>query len=290
MRPVLPNLIVIGAHRCGTTSLHRYLDLHPEISMSARKELNFFVDEVVPETRRGPWERGLAWYEAQFDPNAPVRGESSPSYTLYPVYPGVPERMAATVPGARLIYLVRDPYERLVSFYRYRRYVIGIEDRSFAEAMSGLEHNRYVAGSCYAMQLERFLAAGFSLSQILVLEQRDLADRRRETLARVFAFLGVDATFTAPAFERRHNITEGLRVNRAGSRAIGLLDRAVGPRRSAALRARIPYALARPLLRRPAVPPTRPDPAAFEHVTAALHADAERLRALTGLPFADWSV
>ena len=90
---MLPNLIVIGAAKCGTTSLHEYLDAHPEIAMSREKELYFFIEEKN-------WNKGLAWYESNFDPHARVRGESSPGYTVFPLYQGVPERMAAIVPNA----------------------------------------------------------------------------------------------------------------------------------------------------------------------------------------------
>ena len=110
---MLPNLIVIGAAKCGTTSLHAYLDEHPEIAMSREKELHFFVD-------RKNWGRGIEWYEAQFDASAPVRGESSPGYSAYPLYEGVAERMARVVPDAKLVYLVRDPVERVVSHYTHR--------------------------------------------------------------------------------------------------------------------------------------------------------------------------
>ena len=105
---MLPNLIVIGAERCGTSSLHRYLRSHPQVFMSKKKELNFFVAERE-------WRRGRSWYERQFPADAPVRGESSPAYTAYPVFSGVPARLAALVPDAQLLYLVRDPVERTIS-------------------------------------------------------------------------------------------------------------------------------------------------------------------------------
>ena len=71
---MLPNLIIIGAMKCGTSALHRYLGLHPEISMSDEKELNFFIEGMN-------WEKGLAWYESMFTGKAKVHGESSPDYT-----------------------------------------------------------------------------------------------------------------------------------------------------------------------------------------------------------------
>src|SRR3712207_4013889 len=64
---VLPNLIIIGGLKCGTTSLHHYLNLHPSISMSRPKELNFFVEELN-------WELGPGWYGSHFDEGAAVRG------------------------------------------------------------------------------------------------------------------------------------------------------------------------------------------------------------------------
>ena len=98
----LPNLIVIGAQKCGTSGLHYYLSLHPEVSMSDPKELNFFIAE-----RNYP--RGIEWYSRHFDPAARCRGESSPNYTAYPQHLGVPERMAAAVPDAKLEEFLKCP-------------------------------------------------------------------------------------------------------------------------------------------------------------------------------------
>ncbi len=106
----LPNLIVIGSQKCGTSGLHYYLGLHPEISMSTPKELDFFIAE-----RNYPL--GLDWYRSQFDPQAKVRGESSPNYTAYPQHVGVPERMHSIVPEARLLYMVRDPIDRIAAHW-----------------------------------------------------------------------------------------------------------------------------------------------------------------------------
>lgn len=74
---MLPNLIIIGAMKCGTTSLHSYLSLHPEIKMSRQKELDFFVD-------RYNWHRRIDWYQSQFKGKAKIYGKSSPNYSKYP--------------------------------------------------------------------------------------------------------------------------------------------------------------------------------------------------------------
>ena len=87
----LPNLIVIGSQKCGTSGLHHYLGLHPEISMSAPKELDFFVAE-----RNHP--QGLGWYRGHFDAQAKVRGESSPNYTAFPSTSGSPSACTRSCP------------------------------------------------------------------------------------------------------------------------------------------------------------------------------------------------
>ena len=195
-----PNLLVIGAAKCGTTSLHEYLSAHPEIEMSRDKELDFFVEEKN-------WNRGLEWYEAQFG-DAPVRGESSVSYAAFPEYDGVPERIARVLPDARLIYLVRDPVERVVShfFHHSIRYPGG----SFDELPSSDLGRRLADVSRYWTQLSRYLDR-FPAERILVVDSDELRARRRETLQQIFAFVGADPGFRTWSFRRKHNVKTGRR-------------------------------------------------------------------------------
>lgn len=277
--PVLPNLIVIGAEKCGTTSLHYYLDRHPEIAMSAEKELRFFVDS-------GAWHRGLDWYSSQFDPSAPIRGESSPRYTAYPWSPEAPGRMAALIPDARLVYLVRDPIDRIVSSYRFARWLMGNETRELAESLADFEASLTVQRSRYAFQLERYLEH-FPREQVLVLDLTDPTRSRAEVLQRVFRFLGVDDTFTSPAFGQVLHVTDARR-NPLGRVTVAALDAALGKRRSNALRSRAPRAVLHPFVRR--TPRVSLDPALRTALADYLRKDAARLRALTGEAFAHWSV
>lgn len=157
---LLPNLIVIGAMKCGTTALHRYLDLHPDVAMSEPKELNFFIGPErlaegcePPAWLAGNWHRGLEWYARQFRP-APVRGEASPGYTS-PSSPEAPERMARVLPGARLVYAVRDPVERAVSQYLHHR-ADGTERRPIEEALLD-PSSQYVERGLYHARLEPYL-------------------------------------------------------------------------------------------------------------------------------------
>jgi hypothetical protein len=208
----LPNLIIIGGLKCGTTSLHHYLNLHPEIAMSRPKELNFFVAELN-------WPLGRDWYAGHFDPSAPVRGESSPHYTNRPAFDGVAERMREVLGAARLIYVVRDPIDRMLSHYLHN-VGGGYDDRPLTEAFADPESS-YVARSRYFFQLEPYLEA-FGDERIAIVTREELKEDRPETMRRAFEFVEVDPEFTSEEFEREWETG----VAKTGSR-FRLMDRAV---------------------------------------------------------------
>lgn len=190
----LPDLCVIGAAKSGTTSLHAYLDQHPEIGMAELKELRFFADPG-----HAGWENR---YRGLFPSGTRLVGESSTMYTRAPGLPGVAERMKAMVPDVRLIYLVRDPAERALASYVEERYH-GLEPRTAQEAFADLDdpYHPYVSASRYAEQLALFLDH-FPAQQILVLPLEDLDQRPEQTMRRVFTFLGVDPSVPVDVSER----------------------------------------------------------------------------------------
>lgn len=205
----LPTLVVIGAMKCGTTALHRLLDVHPDVSMSVPKELNFFFgpdpDSAAPRTggRRttwadGNWHRGVDWYRRHFPAEVPVRGESSPGYTS-PDHPEVAARMVHVVPDVRLVYLVRDPIARAVSQYRHHRRD-GSEHRPLETAVLD-PASQYVARSRYHERLVPFLAA-FRVERIHLVVQEELLAAPERTLPAVFGFAGADPDFWSPRFRR----------------------------------------------------------------------------------------
>src|SRR6476620_8240755 len=199
----LPNLIVIGAQKCGTSGLHYYLSLHPETSMSNPKELNFFIAE-----RNFP--RGREWYGAHFDPRAAARGESSPNYTSYPQHVGVPERMHTTLPDAKLLYMVRDPIDRIAAHWVHNF----AKRREKGDLRATLMHpsTSYLARSHYYTQLQQFLRV-YPREQVLLVEQDELRGNRMETLRRVFEFIGVDPDFTHARFsDERHKTSRKTRA------------------------------------------------------------------------------
>ena len=273
----LPNLIVIGAQKCGTSVLHYYLSLHPEVSMSKPKELNFFIEERN-------WPRGLDWYKAQFDAEATVRGEASPNYTAYPQHEGVPERMHSVVPEAKLIFMVRDPLERIAAHWVHN-YAKRREKGTLAETLAH-PNTSYLNRSKYAMQLERFLAL-YPKQQVMVFQQSELRLQRMETLRKVFEFVGVDPDFTHPRFEQERHQTSGktratrlaVRLEKLGRSRRGRL---IPSNFWLVLDDRLPL---RRAIKRPDVRAALPPAALTE-----LRADGERLRELTGRDFSNWKI
>jgi Sulfotransferase domain len=191
-RGALPNLVVIGGLKCGTTSLHHYLNLHPGVAMSRPKELNFFVAELN-------WPLGTDWYASHFERDAPVRGESSPHYTNLPRFAGVADRIESTLGSPKLIYVVRDPIDRMLSHYLHN-VAGGYERRDLGQALTD-PRTSYVARSRYWLQLEPYVET-FGAEPIEIVGREELKGAREEVMRRVFAFLGVDAGFTSDQFQR----------------------------------------------------------------------------------------
>ena len=122
-----------------------------------------------------------------------------------------------------------------------------------------------------------------------MVDSDDLRDRRHETLARIFEFLGVDAAFRSPEFERSHNAATGrTRITSSGRKLSSIVARTVGQRRAQALGARVPTAV-KMAFKSEVEPPVLPDPLRKE-LERELRGEVERLRAHTGLAFAGWSV
>ncbi len=286
----LPTFFIIGAAKAGTTSLHFYLDLHPQIQMSDPKEPHFFAgpENGVPF----PPERvaSAAAYERLFDPAYEVRGEASPSYTNSPRRQGVPERIKAAVPEAKFLYLVRDPVERTVSHYRHS-VAAGKERRPLAEAIAEMEADprSYLAcHSLYGRQLELYLRE-FPQERIRVLDQAELRKDRGALLRQVFGFLAVDDSFRSARFEEELWRTEGRRVSPPGQASF--------IRRTLAPRARWLPPRARSLTRRGYERVFWAEPEApelgegeRERLREFFAADVERLRSLTGEPLSSWSL
>jgi hypothetical protein len=199
----LPTFLVIGAMKAGTTSLYRYLRAHPEVFVAERKELDFF-------SRDDLWSRGVAWYESQFAAHQgeTARGEASTSYSKHPEFPGVPERIKATVPEVRLVYCVRDPIERIESQYRH---AVAMGGSAPLDQVALTEE--YLGPSCYGRQLARYLEV-FPAERVLVIDAAELRANQTATLARLFDHIGVDPEFRDSSFEQEHYVSAERRTVR----------------------------------------------------------------------------
>jgi hypothetical protein len=181
----LPDFLVIGAAKSGTTSLAKWLDARPEVHVPPRKELHFFDGRE--------WERGVDWYRAQFaGAGAGVTrvGEATPSYLGRPV---ALERIAATVPDARLIALLREPAERAWSHFAYSR-DIGHPTTPFEDMVASAgrdDEHQYVRIGRYVRHLER-VTSRLPRERLLVLWFDDLRDRPTEVWRTVCRFLDID--------------------------------------------------------------------------------------------------
>ncbi len=197
-----PNLFVIGAMKSGTTSLHEYLNTHPQIAMSEWKEPAFFVEELTLR-------RGEDWYLSLFKNDERYRflGESSTHYTRLPVFQGVAERLYRFNPGARLIYIMRDPFERVVSHYWHNTQIRdfkhgGGEPRPLVKAVR--EDPQYLAFGDYATQLEPYIER-FGREALYVLTFEMLVQDPQRELDRIYEWLGLPSHPLGDQSAQAHN-------------------------------------------------------------------------------------
>jgi len=288
---VLPTFFVIGAAKCGTTSLDHYLAQHPEIHMSPIKEPRFFIELRPDRQYRGDNYIGdREEYERLFDSGAEVRGDNTPSYSMYPFHEGVPARIHALVPDAKIVYLVGDPVKRVVAQWM-QGVAFGSQQRTLTDALEGLDRPEHplVCPGRYATQVEQYLQF-FPAERIRVVDQDVLRADRRTALRDVFTFLEVDRDYWSPEFEVARNVAKDHRQVRTGfagrvrSSRLRRVTEPLPPRAKTALKEATRRVVARKV-ERPTLEP---------HLQARLEEiyrpETERLRTLTGQTFSGWSV
>jgi hypothetical protein len=230
----LPNFIIIGAAKAGTTALYWYLSEHPAVFMSPVKETNFFAygrdarGNLLygdPEVHHFPIQT-MAEYERLFEQagGAAAVGEASP---IYLECPQAAERIRAAVPSARIIASLRQPVERAYSDYlmhlRHRGQRLDPARDLTAAAPWAAPDSRWMQVSRYHAQIERYYAA-FPRSQIHVSLFDDLRRDVVGLVQGVYRFIGVDPGFV-PDVQTPHAIG-GLPASRLLERM--LTNRAVG--------------------------------------------------------------
>ncbi len=191
-----PNFMIIGAARSGTTSLHKYLESHPDIFMSAIKEINYFSNPGISVN-------GDDWYFRHFNKaNQKMIGEASTSYTVAHHRTDVPEKIYNTLGDIKLIYLLRDPIDRLISHYVHHvhRGEVHLDFEDIVKEMK----DPMLAQGLYDYQIreyERF----FSVDNIFLLTIEQLKNEPELTVRKLYDFLGVDSQFIDDSVHRTHN-------------------------------------------------------------------------------------
>jgi hypothetical protein len=213
-RRQLPDFLIIGAQRAGTTSLFNYLALHPQVASPLAKEPNYFSLH---------WSKGESWYRSHFPVlslnghEAPLSFEASPYYLFHPHAPG---RAAETVADAKLIALLRHPVERAFSHHQHNVHR-GLEPLSFADAVEAEDRRlaadverlaadpghhsvahrlySYCGRGRYAEQLTRWFDC-FARSRVLVVRSEDLYADPASVFDEVTGFLGLERWRPAGGF------------------------------------------------------------------------------------------
>ncbi len=198
----LPDFLIIGTQKGGTSSLFHFIEQHPSARTSIAKEVHYFD---LNYRKRRSWYRG--YFPFSWDHR--ITGEASPFYLFHPQ---VPERVRRDMPAVKIITLLRDPIERAFSHYRMN-VKDGTEALSFEEALAN-ERRRiggdldqmsadewytgtdfrlysYVARGFYDEQVKRWLKY-FPSEQMLILKSEDLFRNPGPVVQQVFTFLGMD--------------------------------------------------------------------------------------------------
>jgi hypothetical protein len=209
----LPDFLVIGSQKAGTSSLARYFTDHPDVFWPKRRELHYFD---------WSYDRSLSWYRAWFERTSVVEaherasgrparvGEKTPDYL---VIPDAPTRVKVAMPEVRIVVALREPVARAYSHWSMSTRQ-GAEDLSFADAidaeeerLASVDHSSRLRGSHYLKHgyqmrgryvehLERWFAV-FDRSQVLVYRSEDLYADPGTWMARILTHIGVDTEVRA---------------------------------------------------------------------------------------------
>ena len=210
MQDKRPDFFVVGAPKSATSSLHQYVDQHPDVFVPPMKEPHFFSYPEVADT----------YYRVQFvtterdylelfagKRSEKTAGDFSPSYLFHPA---AAARIKSFQPDAKIIILLRDPVKRAISHYLHDCR-LGYQEQPLSAFLRRTDDNRlyykeYIELGMYSGQVETYLSL-FGSENVLVLIYEDFARNQADALARIFRHVGVDDGFKVD-FQTVHNVHE----------------------------------------------------------------------------------
>lgn len=202
-RGALPDFLIIGAAKAGTSTLFEYVRRHPQVCVSSlcdETEPSFFSEDDL-------FEKGVDWYRRTFSRRRPgqVCGEKSTSYARWPQRPCAARRIAETVPDVKLIYAMRHPVDRAYSQYVHRvaRELYPDEPPPFTFEQFIERETMCLDSSLYMKQIEQYLVYYPKEAFLFVLFDHLVADGA-DTIARMFRFLGIDPDAGLAAAQDMH--------------------------------------------------------------------------------------
>ena len=286
----MPNFMLIGAAKAGTTSLHYYLNQHPEVFFPKEKELQFFTDDAL-------YEKGSEYYWKHYFDGAhrfPARGEATPFY-LHRASIVIPRLKVFFPEPMKFIVILRDPVKRAWSHYQHM-VRLGLEPLSFEQALKEEDERirrqptswfSYFSDGLYAHQLEQWFDH-YPRENFLVLTQDEMAADVHGVLKRIFSFLEVDADVVIPDLAVKNEASE------ARSRLLMKVLMGRGPA-SNWIKAMIPIHLRRrvgselrQLNTKPVSGPIMASPESVQVLKAAYDHDVAKLELLLNRSFAYW--
>lgn len=239
----LPKFIIIGAQRCGTTSMYNYLIQHPKIIPAKRKEIHFFDNN---------FNNGLSWYYTQFDSkNESLTGEATPYYIYHP---HAIKRISKIFPEIKIIVLLRSPVNRAYSHYHHECR-LGVEKLSFDDAINdektrlkgeidlikndenyysfNHQHFSYLDRGFYYNQLKTCFKF-FPKSQFKIIQSEKFYEKTQTEMNDVFNFLGLESiriynfekfkNFAYPPINEEAKVKLEEKFEKSNERLYSLLD------------------------------------------------------------------
>lgn len=201
-----PDFLIIGTQKGGTSSLFHYLEQHPELKLSSRKEVHYYNVH---------YHKGKLWYRSFFPLrfSCKLTGESTPDYLFHH---DIPAKVAKDVPNVKLVVMLRDPISRAFSHFNMQRRKGAEQCDTFEEAIDYpllvTQKNSYLCRGLYAEQISAWMEL-FDANQFLFIRSEDFFQAPKQELNRVYEFLGIQKYYPTDLSPHNTGIYDSLSLD-----------------------------------------------------------------------------